>query len=188
MPEATPETTSEITTIAALESLYGTPSEAARIKVASRLTPAYRAWIGRSRFCLMATVGPDGTDCSPRGDDGPVVQMPDDHRLLMPDWRGNNRLDSLRNIVLDGRISLAFLVPGANILVRVNGRARLSTAPDLVAGFTRKGVAPRSVIVVDVAEVYAQCARTRCGRCRWPAQHGRHPRRTQRRRDEWRCL
>ncbi len=151
---------SVITSIADLEALYeAAPSEAARLKVAPELTPAYRAWIGASRFCLLATVGPEGTDCSPRGDDGPVVEMPGDGRILMPDWRGNNRLDSLRNIVRDGRVSLAFLIPGATIMVRVNGRARVETAPALIARFSRKGIAPRSVIVIEPAEVYAQCAR-----------------------------
>lgn len=149
----------EIASLEALEALYGTPSEAARVKVAPRLTPAYARWIAHSRFCMMATVGPDGTDCSPRGDDGPVVAVIDDTTLAMPDWRGNNRIDSLRNIVRDGRISITFMVPGSANVVRVNGRARLSTAPDLAARFRREGAGPRCVIVIAVAEVYIQCAR-----------------------------
>lgn len=148
-----------ITSIAALEALYGTPSVAARAKVAARLTPAYGAWIARARFCLLASVGPEGTDCSPRGDDGPVVATLDSGTLALPDWRGNNRLDSLRNIVADGRVSLTFLVPGSTNVVRVNGRAHLSVAPDLLARFARGDVLPRCVIVVSVSEVYMQCAR-----------------------------
>jgi PPOX class probable FMN-dependent enzyme len=148
-----------IDTEAGLDALYGPVSEAARVKVTDRLIPAHVAWIGRSRFCLLATVGPEGTDCSPRGDDGPVVRMPDSRTVLLPDWRGNNRLDSLRNILRDGRVSLTFLIAGSTTAMRVNGHARLSAGPDLVAGFCRDGKAPRSVIVVAVHEVYPQCAR-----------------------------
>ena len=94
-----------------LEAIYGTPGEASLIKVADRVIPVYAEWIERSQLCILTTVGPEGTDGSPRGDDGPVVQIADDKTLLMPDWRGNNRMDSLRNIVRDGRVSLMFLVP-----------------------------------------------------------------------------
>ena len=145
--------------VAALEALYGEPGEASLIKVADHLTPEYRRWIMASRFCVLSTVGPDGTDGSPRGDAGPVVQERDDRTLLMPDWRGNNRTDSLRNIVEDGRVSLMFMVPGSNNVIRVNGRAQVSTAPDLLARFRDKGRAPRAVIVIAIAEIYSQCAR-----------------------------
>ncbi|MCZ4352691.1 pyridoxamine 5'-phosphate oxidase family protein [Roseovarius aestuarii] len=145
--------------IAALEALYGTPSVPAMRKVATRLTPLYRKWIMVSRFCVLSTVGPEGTDGSPRGDDGPVVLELDDRTLAMPDWRGNNRMDSLRNIVADGRVSLMFMVPGSNTVVRVNGEARVTTDADLCARFEAKGRLPRSVIVIKISEVYAQCAR-----------------------------
>ncbi len=148
-----------ITNIATLEALYGTPSAAAIDKVTTRLTPLYRKWIEASRFCILTTVGPEGTDGSPRGDDGPVVAVADDATLLMPDWRGNNRMDSLRNIVRDGRVSLLFMVPGSTSVIRVNGRAVVSAEAALLARFSRPEGAPRSVIVVTVAEVYAQCAR-----------------------------
>lgn len=144
----------------ALDALYEYPPvEAARIKVARRLTPAYRRFIERARFCLVATAGPEGTDCSPRGDDGPVVVERDPGTLLLPDWRGNNRLDSLRNIVRDGRISLTFLVPGSPTVIRVNGSARLSVDPALIARFEHAGRHPRSVVVIAIDEIYAQCAR-----------------------------
>ncbi|SHI83104.1 pyridoxamine 5'-phosphate oxidase family protein [Wenxinia saemankumensis] len=149
--------------LAALEALYGRPGEAATIKVRPRITPLYADWIGRSRFCVLTTVGPGGTDDSPRGDDGPVVRIADESTLLMPDWRGNNRLDSLRNIVADGRVSLMFLVPGSANVVRVNGRAVLTADEDLRESFARDGrhgaASPATVIVVTVAEVYSQCAR-----------------------------
>ena len=148
-----------ITSLDQLEPMFDAPPEAAIVKVTRRLTPAYARWIEASRFCLLATVGPEGTDCTPRGDNGPVVQRVDPGTLLMPDWRGNNRVDSLRNIVRDGRVSLSFLVPGSNTVLRVNGSARLSTDPVLCERFEQAGKHPHLVIVIAVGEVYAQCAR-----------------------------
>lgn len=145
--------------IAALEALYGAPGQPALRKVARHLTPAYRKWIMASRFCVLTTVGPEGTDGSPRGDDGPVVLEMDPQTLLLPDWRGNNRMDSLRNIVADGRVSLMFMVPGSNTVVRVNGSARVTLDDGLRERFAGKGRLPRSVIVIRISEVYAQCAR-----------------------------
>lgn len=143
----------------ALHALYGTPGEAARIKVTPRLTPAYRAHVERARFCVLTTVGPEGTDGSPRGDAGSVVRIADDRTLLLPDWKGNERIDSLRNIVREGRVSLLFLVAGSTTALRVNGTAGLSAATDLCASFSRDGKVPRTVIVIRIAEVYSQCAR-----------------------------
>ena len=145
--------------IAALEALYGQPAEASLIKVTDHLTPEYRHWIGASRFCVLSTVGPDGTDGSPRGDEGPVVHIRNDRTLLLPDWRGNNRMDSLRNIIRDGRVSLVFLIAGSTTAMRVNGTAHLSVDPDLLAGFGRSEGQPRTVIVIAISEVYSQCAR-----------------------------
>ncbi len=145
--------------VAALEALYGQPGKASLIKVATKLTPTYRKWIMSSRLCIVSTIGSGGTDGSPRGDDGPVVQELDDTTLLMPDWRGNNRIDTLRNIVEDGRVSLMFIVPGSNNVVRVNGAAVVSLDPEVIARFDDKGRQPRSVIVITIAEVYSQCAR-----------------------------
>jgi len=148
-----------IDSIAALEALYGTPGEASLVKVAHHLTPTYRAWIARSRFCVLTTVGPEGTDGSPRGDDGAVVQELDAHRLLLPDWRGNQRLDSLRNIVVDGRVSLMFMVAGSNTVVRVNGTAKLTADSEICGRFEQRGKTPATVIVITISEVYSQCAR-----------------------------
>lgn len=145
--------------IPALEALYGSPGAASIRKVAGHLTPLYAKWINASRFVVLTTVGPDGTDGSPRGDDGPVVLQLDVKTLAMPDWRGNQRLDSLRNIVVDGRVSLMFMVPGSNTVVRVNGQARLTEDQDLRARFEQKGPHPATVIVIRVGEVYTQCAR-----------------------------
>jgi PPOX class probable FMN-dependent enzyme len=146
-------------TLDALHSHYGTPGEAATVKVTPRLTRAYRAFLDRARFCVLTTVGPEGTDGSPRGDDGPVVTVLDERRLALPDWKGNERIDSLRNIVRDGRVSLMFLVPGSTTAIRVNGTA-IVTADDALRGrFARDGALPRTVIVITIAEVYSQCAR-----------------------------
>lgn len=145
--------------IAGLEALYGAASSVAQRKVARRLTPLYRKWIMASRFCVLSTVGAEGTDGSPRGDDGPVVLELDPGTLAMPDWRGNNRLDSLRNIVEDGRVSLMFMVPGSKDAVRVNGRARVTADEGLRARFARKTILPATVIVIEIAEIYIQCSR-----------------------------
>lgn len=148
-----------ITTVDELHARYGAPGEASTVKVTPQLTPAYRAWIDRSRFCILTTVGAEGTDGSPRGDEGPVVRVLDAQTLALPDWHGNNRIDSLRNIVRDGRVSLMFLIPGALNALRVNGTARLTADDHLRARFERAGKQPRTVIVIRIAEVYSQCAR-----------------------------
>ncbi|MBF9034844.1 pyridoxamine 5'-phosphate oxidase family protein [Rhodobacterales bacterium HKCCE2091] len=147
--------------IAGLETHYPeAPAPRSLAKVRDHLTPAYMRWIAASRFCIVATVGPGGTDASPRGDDGPVVRPLDPRHLAMPDWSGNNRLDSLRNIVSDGRVSLMFLVAGSENVVRVNGTARLTADAELARAFQRPdGKLPRTVVVVEVAEVYFQCAK-----------------------------
>ncbi|WP_319825710.1 pyridoxamine 5'-phosphate oxidase family protein [Thalassovita sp.] len=148
-----------VDSIEELEALYGAPGTASLRKVVHRLTPLYRQWIMAARYCVVSTVGPDGVDGSPRGDDGPVVLELDETTLALPDWRGNNRLDSLRNIVRDGRVALMFMVPGSDMVVRVNGAARLSMDADLRARFDRDGKRPATVIVIRIAEIYAQCAR-----------------------------
>jgi PPOX class probable FMN-dependent enzyme len=148
-----------LTSLDDLHRLYGTPGTAATVKVTPGLTQAYRAFLDRSRFCVLTTVGPEGTDGSPRGDDGSVVQVLDDRTLAMADWRGNDRIDSLRNIVRDGRLSLLFLVAGSNTALRVNGTAIVTADPALLESFRRGPATPRSVIVITIAEVYPQCAR-----------------------------
>jgi PPOX class probable FMN-dependent enzyme len=142
-----------------LEGLYGDPGAVSLRKVTPVLTPLYRDWIMRSRLCVISTVGDAGTDGSPRGDDGPVVLELDPSTLALPDWRGNNRLDTLRNIVSDGRVSLMFFVPGSNNVMRVNGTAKLTTDAALRGRFEKKGRLPATVIVVSILEVYSQCAR-----------------------------
>ena len=154
-----PGLTHDITTLDALEEIYGTPDPNSLAKVATEMTAEYAAWIDASQFCILSTVGPEGTDGSPRGDDGPVVQIADTKTLLMPDWRGNNRADSLRNIIADGRLSLMFMVPGKNNVIRVNGTGVLTQDPALMQRFQVKGRLPRLVIRITIGEIYSQCAR-----------------------------
>ena len=148
-----------IETIAELEALYGTPKAPSLIKVATEITPSYRAYIEASPFVALATVGPEGTDCTPRGDNGQVVFIEDSHTLALPDWRGNDRLDTLRNVVRDGRVSLMFMVPGSTMIVRVNGRAKLSADADKLAQYGKAGKLPRTVMLIKIEELYFQCAR-----------------------------
>ena len=148
-----------IATIRDLEAIYGQPNEASTVKVATRITPQYRTLIDKSPFAALATCGPEGLDCSPRGDLPGFVRVHDDKTLMMPDRRGNNRVDSLRNIVRDPRVALLFLIPGSGSTLRVNGRAQISVHPDLLASFSVNGKAPRTVIIITVDEIYFQCAR-----------------------------
>jgi uncharacterized protein len=148
-----------ITTTEQLEAIYGFPNDASTVKVADRVTLPYRILIETSPFAALATVGPEGIDCSPRGDLPGFVRIHDENTLMLPDRRGNNRVDSLRNIVRDPRVALLFLIPGSGTTLRVNGSAYLSVDRDLLASFKIEGKAPRSVIVMSVDEIYFQCAR-----------------------------
>jgi uncharacterized protein len=148
-----------ISTIEQLEAIYGFPNDASTVKVADRVTPPYRVLIEKSPFAALATCGPEGLDCSPRGDLAGFVRIHDETTLMLPDRRGNNRVDSLRNIVRDPRVALLFLIPGSGTTLRVNGRAHLSADPELLASFATEGKAPRTVIVMKIEELYFQCAR-----------------------------
>ncbi|MEZ5787244.1 MAG: pyridoxamine 5'-phosphate oxidase family protein [Xanthobacteraceae bacterium] len=148
-----------ISTIGELEAIYGFPNEASTVKEVDRITPHYRAFIEASPFVILATSGPEGLDCSPRGDIRGFVRVHDEKTLMLPDRRGNNRIDSLRNIVRDPRVGLLFLIPGADSTLRLNGRARLTTDAGVLAAFAVKEKAPRSVAVITVDTVFFQCAR-----------------------------
>ena len=161
-----------LTTVAELEALYGQPAEASTVKEVARITPHYRAYIEASPFCMLATSGPEGLDCSPRGDKPGFVRVHDEKTLMLPDRRGNNRVDSLRNVVRDPRVALLFLIPGVGNTLRVNGRAHLSVEPSLLASFAVDDKAPRSVMVMQVDAVYFQCARALVRSELWnPAHH-----------------
>lgn len=146
-----------VTTIAQLEALYGAPVEAALTKEIDAISPHYRAFIEKSPFVVVATCGPEGLDCSPRGDPSGFVRVLDERTVTLPDRRGNRRLDSLRNLVRDPRISLLFLVPGVGETLRINGRAEIRIDTELCASFEMQGKLPQSVLVVHVDRVYYQC-------------------------------
>jgi PPOX class probable FMN-dependent enzyme len=148
-----------IDTIEALEKIYGEPVEAALVKEVNWITAEYRVLIEAAPFVALATSGPEGLDCSPRGDRPGFVRIHDDRTLMLPDRRGNDRVDSLRNIIRDPRVALLFLIPGSGTTLRVNGRAVIATDPDLLNSFTVESKAPRSVLVVTVDAIYFQCAR-----------------------------
>ena len=148
-----------IRTVEELGAIYGVPLEMATVKEVARLTPEYRALIAASPFAVLATSGPEGLDCSPRGDGAGFVRVLDEATLLLPDRRGNNRVDSLRNIVRDPRVALLFLIPGSGTTLRVNGRAHLTIDPDVLASFAVEGRAPRCAIEIAIEAVYFQCAR-----------------------------
>jgi len=138
-----------IATIEQLEAIYGQPNEASTVKVADRITPPYRTLIDASPFAALATCGPEGLDCSPRGELNGLVRIHDEKTLMMPDRRGNNRVDSLRNIVRDPRVALLFLIPGSGNTLRINGRAQVSVDPGLLASFRIDGKAPQDDHGVD---------------------------------------
>ena len=160
-----------LTTIADLEALYGQPGETSTVKEVARITPHYRAYIEASPFASLATSGPEGLDCSPRGDKPGFVRVHDETTLMLPDRRGNNRIDSLRNIVRDPRVALLFLIPGIGNTLRVNGRAHLSVEPKLLDSFAVEDKPPRSVTVIKVDAVYFQCARALVRSDLWNAAH-----------------
>jgi len=159
-------------TEAELEAIYGRPVEAATVKEVNWITPHYRAYIEASPYAALATSGPEGLDCSPRGDRPGFVRVHDEKTLMLPDRRGNNRIDSLRNIVRDPRVALLFMIPRVGNTLRVNGRAHLSIASDLLESFAVEEKAPRSVTVIEVDAVYFQCARALVRSELWnPARH-----------------
>src|SRR5580704_4881532 len=148
-----------VASIDQLESIYGEPFGPAVVKEIDYVSADYRAFIEAAPFCAVATCGPDGLDCTPRGDPPGFVRVQDEKTLLIPDRRGNNRIDSLRNLIADPRISLLFLIPGCGETIRVNGRAAISIDPALCESFVFAGKLPRSVIVVTVDRIYFQCAK-----------------------------
>ena len=146
-----------IGTIEELEALYDIPVPTSITKEIDHLTDLHASYVDASPFVVIATAGPEGMDCSPRGDPRGFVRVADPHTLLIPDRRGNNRLDTLRNLVVDPRIGLLFLVPGVGVTLRVNGTAVVSTDPELLAGFAIGDKLPTTVIVVTTTAVYTQC-------------------------------
>ena len=148
-----------ITSLAQLEALYDPVMAVAASKSTDRLDAPTRAFLAASPFCLLGTQGARGLHITPRGDAPGFVTPLDDHRLLLPDRRGNNRLDGLRDILEDNRVSMLFLVPGVNETLRVHGTAAISTDPELRARGTAQGKLPATVLSITIKEIFMQCAK-----------------------------
>jgi uncharacterized protein len=149
----------DITDISTLEQLFGSVNHISQLKELDHIDANYAAWIAASPFCALATAGPGGLDCSPRGDERGFVRVLDRKTLLLPERRGNNRIDSLRNIIADPRVALLFLIPGQGETLRVNGRCLLNSDPELCAELAVAGKPPRLVLVLSVESAYFQCSR-----------------------------
>lgn len=162
-------------TIAELEALYDIPVATSLIKETDHLIELHRAYVEASPFVLVATSGPGGLDCSPRGDPAGFVRVVDERTLLLPDRRGNNRLDTLRNLVIDPRIGLLFLVPGIGVTLRINGTAQLTTDLELRESFAVGDKLPTTVIVVTTTSVYTQCPKALIRSRLWDATQHRDP-------------
>ena len=148
-----------IESVAELEALYDAPVPVSLSKVADHLTPSYRRWVEAARFCVISTAGSRGTHGTPRGDVDPVVRVTGPNTILLPDWRGNNRLDALRDLIEDPRIAFLFMIPGTKTTVRVNGKAWITDDLGLRETFRKKNILPATVIVTEVSEVFTQCAK-----------------------------
>jgi uncharacterized protein len=146
-----------VTSIEALEKIYGEPHGPAIAKETDHITAHYRAFIEAAPFFALASAGASDLDCSPRGDAPGFVRVQDEKTLLIPDRRGNNRIDSLRNLLRDPRVALMFMIPGCGEVIRVIGNAAISTDPELCAQFVMQGKAPKVMLVVTVERVYYQC-------------------------------
>ncbi|MCZ8376137.1 MAG: pyridoxamine 5'-phosphate oxidase family protein [Beijerinckiaceae bacterium] len=147
----------DVTTLAELDALYSPVNPTAILKEIDRIIPEYARFIEAAPFVVISTVGPEGLDCSPRGDPAGFIRILDEKTLLIPDRRGNNRVDTLRNLVRDPRIALLFMIPGIGNTMRVNGRARISADPELCASFAMRGNPATTVITVTVESIYPQC-------------------------------
>ena len=160
----------DICTEEQLDALYDRPVPTSSLKEVDHITDDYARLIAASPFVILATVGPEGLDCSPRGDPRGFARVADPKTLMIPDRRGNNRIDSLQNIVRDPRLALLFLIPGIGTSMRVNGKARLSTDPGLCASFAMEGKNPKCVIIITVERAYTQCQKAIARSRLWDAE------------------
>lgn len=148
-----------VTTLEQLKAIYGEPARRSLVKEARHITEHYRRLIEAAPFLTLASVGPEGLDCSPRGDQPGLAVVLDEKTIALPDRLGNNRIDTLQNIVRDPRVGLLFLIPGVGETLRLNGRAEITIAPELLERFAVNGKRPRTVLIIHVEAVYFQCAR-----------------------------
>ena len=175
-----------VTTMEQLQAHYGEKKPSSVIKEIDHINGSYRKLIEAAPFVAVATGGPEGLDCSPKGDAPGFVRILDDKTLAIPDRPGNNRIDGFRNIVRDPRIALLFLIPGVGETLRVNGRAATSIDPELMASFAINGKLPRCVLTFTSRASISTARRRSCARscgtkqprsiaraCRRPAHHRR---------------
>ena len=162
-----------VRTVEELEALYEQPAATSLTKEIDHLTDLHRAYVEASPFVLVATAGPGGLDCSPRGDAPGFVRVADQRTLMLPDRRGNNRLDTLRNLIVDPRVGLLFLVPGVGVTLRVNGTAEISTDDELRASFAVGDKLPATVVIVSTTAVYTQCPKALIRSHLWDPEHFR---------------
>lgn len=148
-----------ITTVGQLQALYRQPHDLVLRKQIDHVDAAARSFIAASPFVVLATAHADGADASPRGGPPGFVAVLDEHRLAFGDLSGNNRLDSLTNLLAQPRVGLLFLVPGVDETLRVNGRAALTTNPEVLAATALDGRTPRTAVVIDVEECFIHCAK-----------------------------
>jgi uncharacterized protein len=148
-----------VTTMEQLERLYGEKMPTSVIKEIDHINAGYRKLIEAAPFVAIATSGPEGLDCSPKGDPAGFVRILDEKTLAIPDRPGNNRIDGFRNIVRDPRIALLFLIPGVGETLRVNGRASISVDPELMQSFAINGKLPRSILVVHIESIFFHCSK-----------------------------
>lgn len=146
-----------VTTLEELETLYGAVTQPAIIKEVDHIHPIYRPFIEASPLAVLATAGPGGLNATARGDPAGFIHIEDEHTLILPDRRGNNRVDSLRNILADPRVALLFFIPGVGETLRVNGTAKIIVCPDYVDRFAVSGKPPKTVLRIDVKSVLFQC-------------------------------
>ena len=160
-----------LTSVEQLEEIYGKPHERAVWKEIDFLNEDYQAFVSASPFVVISSAGPEGTDCSPKGDAPGFVKILDERTLAIPDRPGNNRIDTLRNIVVDSRISVLFIVPGIGETLRVNGRAEISADPAMLENFSVNGKLPRTVTIVNIEAAYFHCSKALVRSKLWdPAQ------------------
>jgi uncharacterized protein len=148
-----------VNSVEQLESIYGEPIPTSIVKEIDHINDGYRALIEAAPFVVIATSGPGGLDCSPKGDAPGFVRIVDDKTLMIPDRPGNNRLDGFKNLMSDPRVALLFLIPGCSETLRVNGRATVSVDPALRESFAVNGKPARAVLVVNIETMFFHCAK-----------------------------
>ncbi len=160
-----------IADLTSLRAVYKTPFEGAVKKVMAALDQHCRAYIERSPFCVLATSDAKGNlDASPKGGPPGFIKIKNDRTVMLPDWPGNNRLDGLENIIANPRVGLLSFMPGMNEMLRLNGRASITTDPALKPLFVTDGKLPISVIVIQIDQVYLHCARALQRSALWDAR------------------